>query len=430
MVASTTSSTGVKRGSTVTVKALAVHPNPHLEEWFAIWLLRNFGFRMFPGIRTAKLVFWPGGEGTPDGRPVAAHEAEGTLALGTALSSLDEHRKRRGNPSLITCSAQLVAEALGVDDDPALGAQLAYLSRIDSQGKTSTFDMANAVKLIQDPANGANPNDPHEVGYWCFRPFKAYYNAQRRFFEGSRVEWGNNAVVWEVRYPKQTYRIGEIHSAARDMQRVGRFWGKCDVVIQHGPRKPDCGNSQVYVNQKTRLPLSHWKHLMSRLGGYALRDLGDQIMGLINHVLPHGLDEARAAADFVKGQFRPQSVHWLVAEVCRLFRLAELRTRNINVNALDPRLWSEEDLRDCPQFFLHRKPGWLFNGALSATQVPQSCIPIRPTRAGDPSPWVKLVYYALVSPWNREVVKLTRSTPFPQAATKLPAQQPATAKVG
>ena len=413
-----------------TVKRLAIHPSPHLEEILALWLLRTFGQEVFPGVQNAMLVFWPFGEGTPDGRPIAAHEAEGTLALGTALSRLDDHKVRHATPGVITCSAQLVAEALGVANDPALQDMLEYVSKIDSRGGASMFDLANIVKLLQDRDLGVMPDDPKQVIYWAWRGIKALYWNQQRFLQSARQEWARKASVWEASYRSKTLRIGEIYSGDRRIQQVGRFFGHCDVVVQHGPREGESGNSQIYINQRIRVPQRVVDDIRHRIGADSDSTIAE-IEAILAKREPKGVramvnakhwpEEVRMIADAVcRANTRPD-VYWLTLEVARIIRISELkRLGEKNVDPRDPRLVQRQSIKELPHWYVLPEAGWVFNGCTSAPGVPVSHIPTKPRQGIFPPPWIELVYYALVPNWARSEVGLIPgpAIPPPQVVEK------------
>ena len=395
------------------VKRIATHPRPHWDEIFALWLLRKFGGQRYPGIHSAQLIFWDCGAGTPDQRPVGDHEKEGTLVLGVALSRLDEHARRRHKFGEMTCSAKLVAEDLGIDDDPALEPLLRYTSQQDSQGGTSPFDLAHLVKIQQyEPGDDAESNY-RRVLHWAYAGITAKYEEQRRFIGPSRAEWAAKAKVFRLRLPGQTIRLGEIYSDDPQVAQCGRYYGCCQIIIQHGTRRDGCGNSQIFVSKKISLPHEFLAY-SRRLG--SSNPWADETLGAIRTILlqqePRGLraisgslkwpEELRQIADAVaNGDYRPP-VYSVSRLLARFFRIEEYRKQGRNDYPFSgPALVARESLPDLPQWYLHPNTGWLFNGTRTAPQTPVSRIPREE--------WPGLIRLALIHKDHRDRIRLERS---------------------
>ena len=230
------------------IHTIATHEKPHLDEIAAIWLLRKFGEKRFPGISTAGVAYWDSG-GTPDGRAADAYEKEGILPVGVGGGSLDEHpaegRERREGE----CAATLTADLLGIRDDPVLEKILKFVLMSDTKGAGNSFDLAYLVKAF----HRQYPEDSKRVMEWVLLALEVKYNEQVEFLSSAREEF-QKAEVEEVPGPNgQTLKMATVRS---DSELVGKFARsergcRAAVVIQRLSR----GNTQIYTNKLFRVLL-------------------------------------------------------------------------------------------------------------------------------------------------------------------------------
>ncbi|MDO8560006.1 MAG: hypothetical protein Q7S23_03135 [bacterium] len=368
----------------MTIKRIAVHPRPHLEEILALWLLRNFGKGKYPGIHCAKLEFWPTGQGTPDGRPVGQHEAEGTLVLGIALAKLDDHRLRLQDPDVITCSAALVAKSLGIAEDPALEKILTYVSRQDSRGGAQPFDLAHLVRILHD----RYPDDPREVLYWAFKAISAKYEEQMRFFGPSRQEWTQRAQVRILQFPDGTsLRVGSIVGNDPLFHRMARFYGGCDLFVQQGiPAAPNCGNTQIYVSQHLKLSGTIIGSLGRQIGrNHPTHEAVESITRIVSRLHISQLKGVassqdmppvlRQVAEVLLRDRKRSDCWWATCAIARRLRMEEYRRAGATPPADTLRLTSTT-VADRPEWHLTPQAGWIFNGSTTARGVPATRIPL------------------------------------------------------
>ncbi len=112
-------------GLTYTKIILPTRPQP--DTIVAIFILKKFGQERFPGIRNAVLDFW---QVLPDGATETSLDANGTILIDLGGGRFDHHGKQ-----IQTTASRLIAEYLGIADDPALAKLLAYAERDDFFGK-------------------------------------------------------------------------------------------------------------------------------------------------------------------------------------------------------------------------------------------------------------------------------------------------------
>jgi hypothetical protein len=134
----------------VSVHTRVHHQWTHIDERAADYDARRAGERVFPGIRTSKVMLTNAGEFTPDGRPVQEWEAQGYLPFGVWHGLLDEHGLSQEAQNAGASTATLTATMTGSCDDPAWQPILKYVSHNDSAGQALPWDLAQLVKDVND----------------------------------------------------------------------------------------------------------------------------------------------------------------------------------------------------------------------------------------------------------------------------------------
>ncbi|MBI3632091.1 MAG: hypothetical protein HY225_01450, partial [Candidatus Vogelbacteria bacterium] len=234
----------------IKIHTIVTHRQPHWDEAVAKLLLVLFGEAFFPGVSTAKTIFWNAGSSTPDGRPALEWEAEGYILVGVGGGRFDEHPSKTQERKK-DCAATLVAKYLGVDNDPALKSLLDYtcetdLSRISLPGQfknLAIFGIANLGKLVNRFAGG----DDQKVLDWMIVAAEAQYLSQKSFFEAKK-EFAEKAVVTEVKLnschePLKVSAIISENTSMKDLAR-SREGNQSAVFIQQNSK----GQIQIHTN--------------------------------------------------------------------------------------------------------------------------------------------------------------------------------------
>lgn len=224
------------------VTQVVVHDKLHLDELLALWLLLRFGQEAFPGIETAVLEISGTGGKTIDGRQAEEWELEGALYVGTGGGRFDEHRDEGKGK----CCAQLVAEALAIEDDPALGKIMDFTVRGDTKGGNHPFDIAYMVKTMHSIGEPLA-----KVLSWASQALQAVYADQQRFFGALAMEFKEEARISTVPNPKEDGEprvICAIESDEPAIDRYARSKHGCDaaaVIVKNSK-----GQVQIYANKK------------------------------------------------------------------------------------------------------------------------------------------------------------------------------------
>lgn len=113
--------------SSTAYHTIVLPTRPQPDTIIAIFLLRTFGETLFLGISSAKIVVW---------QHVMAQETEETLLKkGIVLLDIGGGRFDHHHRNVRTTASRLVAEHLGIQEDPALKKLLNYAERDDFYGK-------------------------------------------------------------------------------------------------------------------------------------------------------------------------------------------------------------------------------------------------------------------------------------------------------
>lgn len=229
---------------------IITHSQPHIDEIAAIWLLRKFGENDFPGISTAKVIFWDIGDKVLDGRSPAEYESEGALLVGVGGGRFDEHPIANSGRKQGECAATLVAKALRIEGEPSLEKILKFIATSDLKGVGHPFDLGYIVKLLHQQY----PNDPEKVIEWAMMGLEAKYQEQLRFWSSTRQEFERIAEVEEIVGPGG--RVLKMASFVSDNEQMNKFarsihGGQAAIIIQ----QQSSGNVQIYTNRHFRLTL-------------------------------------------------------------------------------------------------------------------------------------------------------------------------------
>ncbi len=123
----------------IEVRQLLTHFHPDLDATFAIYLLRKHGDRLLPGASSAEIAF-ASANCLPDGKSSEQLESEGVIAVDIGGGRFDNHpiEGKSNSEKWDSCASKLVAEALGVDKEPAYRFLLPFTRAQDSEGRSLT----------------------------------------------------------------------------------------------------------------------------------------------------------------------------------------------------------------------------------------------------------------------------------------------------
>lgn len=165
----------------IPITKIVLYPRPHVDNIAALFLLREFGLADFPGIETAALEFWPV---VPPGKTPEQYEAEGILFVDLGGGRFDHHHDEHQPNVAKTTAAQLVAEHLGLADQPVLKRLLEFVRRDDVEGRgivsKDPLDRAFGLPAIIMNLNRNYPKNPEFVVDLVTRIFQSWYAEEYR----------------------------------------------------------------------------------------------------------------------------------------------------------------------------------------------------------------------------------------------------------
>lgn len=224
------------------VHTIVTHQKPHWDEVVAIWILRKFGWILFPGIQQAGIIYWPAGASTPDGRSAEEWLADGYLLVGVGGGQYDEHASAKRKRIEGQCAATLIARALGRENDPALKMILAYVLRTDTSATATPFDLASTLKAMHHRF-WSTEGGPERIMAWGFTALDAWYLKQVEYVECAQDQVH---VVQEVKLEHGTVRVVTVRSENEQMQVYARAELGGDVVVL---QQPSTGNTQIFTSK-------------------------------------------------------------------------------------------------------------------------------------------------------------------------------------
>lgn len=223
-----------------TFEIIATHKRPHFDEIAAIFLLQEFGEKDFPGISNAEIQFW--GE-TDIKESSQDYEVQGVLMVGIGGGRFDEHpgirKARRENE----CTTTLVAEKLGLEEDPLVEKILGFALRTDINS-SQPFDLAWSTQVL----NHKWPNDPKKVFAQIVEIIKAYYERQKEFFITTKEEFEKKAQIEKIQIGLKSLNLVTIISDAEQVAKFARSPHGCEaaIVIQKNSK----GNVQIFSSKR------------------------------------------------------------------------------------------------------------------------------------------------------------------------------------
>lgn len=236
------------------VKKVVLHNKPDIDAISAYWLARMHP-NVFRGIEIAPIEFWS--QSSPqDLRPDEDRICDGVVCFDVGEGLFDHHPHGRVPNK---CAMDLVADYLGISDNPIVKPILDYVRKIDLTGKNTarraqkegaskeTIQEINALEdfslasLMADlvPEEGAN-FDRRMIDTIC-RIFTSRFNRNKRFFSEIKDEFTKKAKIQTVNANGKRYRLAIIESALREVGSFSRAneGGRCHLCIN---RNPNTGN--------------------------------------------------------------------------------------------------------------------------------------------------------------------------------------------
>ncbi|KKU06095.1 MAG: 2'-5' RNA ligase [Parcubacteria group bacterium GW2011_GWA2_45_30] len=160
----------------------------------AIFLLKKFAENRFPGIRNAEVDFW---QVIPPGETEESLSRKGIIVMDLGGGRFDHHAKV---PK--TTASNLIAEYLGIREDPSLAKLLEYAERDDFYGKgtisADPIDRAFGLSALIAALNKSLVKNPARVVEVTLPLFIAHHNEEMRRTEEMPKEFQEKLARGEV----------------------------------------------------------------------------------------------------------------------------------------------------------------------------------------------------------------------------------------
>lgn len=216
------------------LKRILLPTRPQPDTIVAIFLLRQFGAKQFPGIETAEVEVR---HALASGDTFENLLERGELALDVGGGPLDHHGKSD------TYVSGLVALRLGIEKDPGIKKLLSYAQRDDRDGKgtlsSDPLDKAFGLSGLIASLNKQYPEDPNTVVSAVLPLLTAHYLSSREHHVDlpSDIEKKKRTGAYEqirVKQGDRTFRIAFVISDKPSMPTFLRSYqgGAADVVVQ------------------------------------------------------------------------------------------------------------------------------------------------------------------------------------------------------
>jgi hypothetical protein len=164
-----------------TYSRIITHIWPHLDEIVAIHLLQKHGAQKYPGIETAKIVFFSTGA-QPEHKTWEEHRNEGTLLVGIGGGPFDEHPTAFAERKHGKSACQLVAEDLNLTTHPIYKRLIELVTEADLT-RVHEFHIANRLKT----SYRLNPDNP-EKGIALINSIIEDWEKEQQLFVDARME--------------------------------------------------------------------------------------------------------------------------------------------------------------------------------------------------------------------------------------------------
>jgi len=192
-------------------KKIILPTHPHPDTIVGIFLLKTFGKEKYPGIEKAELDIW---QELPKSETVQSLNEKGILVLDLGGGKFDHHKKN-------TITASLIAEDLGIIDDPGLKKLLAYSERDDKYGlgtiSTDPLDRAFGLSGLINSLNKVFFDNPEKVIDISLLLIRAHYIEEKKRTQELPKEFEkcinqNKAEIFEIKQKGKKIKIVALES--------------------------------------------------------------------------------------------------------------------------------------------------------------------------------------------------------------------------
>ncbi len=248
-------------------KKVIIPTRPHPDVIIGLYLLIKFGQEKYPGVENAQIDIW---QELPAGDSVLTLEEKGILLLDVGAGKFDHHSTGKN-------LAQLIAEDLDLDNNPALIKMLNYAQRDDKHGlgtiSKDPLDKAFGLSGLIASLNKVESN-PQRVVETILPLLEAHYIEEKRRTEEMPKEFDQKlregkAEIFDVKQGKKNLKIVVLESDNLSMSGWLKSTNglKADVVCQ----KKESGFTNILTKPLKNVDL-RWLAAYLRKAEAELRD--------------------------------------------------------------------------------------------------------------------------------------------------------------
>lgn len=217
----------------VKYKKIIVPTSLHADTIVGIFLLKNFGKEKYPEIDKAGVEIW---NTLPNGESSENLFQNGYFILDIGGGKFDHHSQNK-------VLSQVIAEDLGIKNNPVLSKLLTYAERDDKYGKgtvsSDSIDRAFGLSGLIVNVNKSFPNNPQKVIEIILPLIKAHYKEEYRRLielpeEFKQLQKGERIEVFEMKQKKKKIKVVIVRSDSLSLPGWLRssLGLKADVVTQ------------------------------------------------------------------------------------------------------------------------------------------------------------------------------------------------------
>jgi hypothetical protein len=216
-----------------------IFPNkPHLDPIAAYWVLLNYGHEQFPGIKKAGLAVWKAGK-TPEPQTLTQWQNEGVITFDIEGGTFDHHGTNK-------CTTLLVAEKLGIEQQPELQTLLRYIQEDDSAGLHNNFgDLAGIIKCLYKRGDSTE-----EIIKLVLNILNALQTKEKNWHIEAKAEFEQKAKIFKIKHGKdKKIKLAVIVSDNIDVANYAKQNEGIAIVVQ----KNSQGHIFIFTNAFHRL---------------------------------------------------------------------------------------------------------------------------------------------------------------------------------
>ncbi len=225
------------------IKKILIPNKPHLDPIAAVFLLKQYGQKIFSGMEKAEIIFWEKSQ-DPTAEEILKFKENGVLIVDVGGSLFDHHHKINGGKET---SSSLVVSYLQIENKPEINALLNYVREDDLEGLHNRYgDLAYLIKCFHKK-NIASVKVV-ELG---LRLLNYFQTSQLEWHYNVRQEYENKIKIHRVKRFDKKLKIGVVESDNSQIANYGITMDNLSLVIQ----KRSTGHVMILTNKYHRINL-------------------------------------------------------------------------------------------------------------------------------------------------------------------------------